>query len=154
MFHDPHARDRGRPHPPRGLDGSGLLFAAHWLLPLVIQVPLAAASLFTGHGWLALVTFGIPLAATRVPYRCTIGATAVTLRWAFLTETIPLESIEATALGPDPRRWVLGRRAAVLTLTRRRARKIVIFGELCRLEMLRATLERAGIPDAARRHGA
>jgi hypothetical protein len=126
------------------------LFAAHWLVPLVLQVPLVAMLILTGHGWFVLATFVIPFAATRVPYRCTVSATAITIRWAFFSETITLDSLEAVSLGPDPRRWVLGRREAVLSLTRHGAKKLLIFGELYQLEWLRATLERAGIPGDAR----
>jgi hypothetical protein len=150
MTHDRQARARARSH---GSDGSGanrILFRAHWLVPLVLQLPLLAALILTGHGWFAPATLLIPFAAARVPYRCTVSGTTIIIRWAFFTDAIPFDSLEAALLGPDPRRWVLGRRGPVLILTRRGARRILIFGELYRLEMLRATLERAGIGGDAR----
>jgi hypothetical protein len=150
MINRPHARAPARPHRRGCVGGSRVLFAAHWLVPLAFQLPLVLALVFSGHGWFSLATFVIPLSATRVPYRCTVNPTEMTIHWACFSETIAVDSIEAADLGPDPRRWVLGRREPVLTLTRRGAQRILIFGELYRLEWLRARLARAGIPDSAR----
>lgn len=150
MVNGPHLRESARLRRPGYVAGSRILFAAHWLVPLVLQLPLVVALVLTGHGWSTLATFLIPLSATRVPYRCTLGETAITIRWACFSETLAFDSLEAAELGPDPRRRVLGRREPVLTLTRRGARKLLIFGELYRLEWLRAQLARAGIPDSAR----
>lgn len=151
MAHDRPARPRAHPSMSSCVRGSGLLFAAHWLVPLAIQLPLVLACLVTGHPGLAVLTFVIQFGGARVPYRCSIGATAITVRWAFFTETLPLDGLASASLGPDPRRWVFGRRRAVLTLERHHARPLLFFGEFQRLELLRATLERAGIGDARRR---
>lgn len=150
MINGPHPRAPARPHRRGRVGGSRILFAAHWLVPLVFQLPLVLALVCSGHAWFTPATFVIPLGATRVPYRCTVNPTALTIRWACFSETITFDRLEAAALGPDPRRWVLGRREAVLTLTRRGARQLLIFGELYRLEWLRARLAHAGIPDSAR----
>lgn len=108
------------------------------LLVLTLTLPACWISTRSGHGLLALPALIVGLWPYR--YRVSAGPDGLDVRWWCLRERLPKSAIAAARLGPDPRRWVIGRRDAVLRVTRRDRREFLVFGARSKLRELAAGL--------------
>jgi hypothetical protein len=125
---------------PVTVQGSARLLAVRLFSTLGPQVSSAAALIYARQGLLSLATLLIPLVMSRIRCRSSVVERGLSVRWLWYEKVIPFDSLEAVTLGPDPRRWVLGRREPVLAVTRRKSSRLLLFGELRELEALGAAL--------------
>lgn len=112
---------------------------------LLLQVDCALFLAGVGRLVVVLSTLLIPLVVGRLRHRLTVASSGLEIRWAFFSRCVGFEVVLAAALTADPRRCVLGGRRAVLVVSRRSARSLVLIGRRAELEALRGALAAAGV---------
>ena len=117
-------------------------------LTLLLAFGPAALCFASGWGGPGLVLFAV--GAWPWPVRITVGGDGVTLRWLFLHETWPAESIARLSVQMDTRRWAWPRRK-VLVVVRRNHGAAFLFGSEDVLLQLADVAHREGPGDGATR---
>jgi hypothetical protein len=101
------------------------LFWRRFVVNVLLACVPAAACFAIGWGVPGLVLFAV--GAWPWPVQVSVGRDGVRLRWLFLRESWPAESIMGLRVQTDPRRWAWPRRK-VLIIERRNHRASFVFG--------------------------
>jgi hypothetical protein len=109
------------------------------ILGLALGVAPMALCLTLGQGLISLLA--LVVGCWPWPVRIGLDRHGLTLRWLLVKEALAWSQLGAARLEPDPRRWVIGSRQ-VLTIERRGAAPLLVFGNPAALKLLEQAIAR------------